>query len=589
MTSPENTASAPSAAAAERLDGKRWPIVLALIAAACFLLFLQTSAFEFVYDDRSGIVYNPSIQSWKEAPGYFLRSVWGHSEGTVANYYRPLHLLWMLANYSSFGLEPTGWHLTTVLLHLAVTILVALLALRLTGDSWTASAAALLFGVHPAHVEAVAWVSGATEPLLALFLLPAFLAYLRARREGGRIWTEAALIFFALALLCKETAIIFPVLVFAYEIFTPRETEAHRHGGLRPALRATAPYLAIIVVYALLRWKALGGFSHGATPDASADAFYSIPRLLGIYFARLFWPFHLAPFSDIRLTTQAEFVGFALPALALVVVAYILVLLRRRRPSLGLPMFLGIWMLVPLLPPMFNLALLPPDLVIQNRYLYLPSVAACLLIAMFIRHRLAHWPHLATGVVLIFAAALAGETWVSCQPWHDNFTLFRFAVEKAPGNEFARVLLASQMMEEGDTANALVIAREAESLRPRDWFAVYTVAGAEFRLGQWGAAERDYLRAIQLSPSLPQARGDQFYQLGLVRMRMGRYREGADTIRQGLKLWPHARNFHYAIGMGLLQAGDLEGARAEFEAELRLDPQHGAARRELERLGEAKP
>src|SRR5438477_9595434 len=150
-----------------------------LILAVTFLVYTGTTRFGFVYDDQGQIVRNLFIQSWQYAPRYFTSHVWSYLfPGDVANYYRPLFLLWLRANDALFGLEPAGWHLTSVLAHLLVTLEVYWLGVRLVQDRAAAAVGAALFGLHPIHVEAVAWVSGVTDPLAALLMLASFISFL---------------------------------------------------------------------------------------------------------------------------------------------------------------------------------------------------------------------------------------------------------------------------------------------------------------------------------------------------------------------------------------------------------------------------
>ena len=148
---------------------------------------------------------------------YFTSHVWAELYPNVSgDYYRPLFLLWFRLNHAMFGVNPEGWHLTTILCHVAATYMVFVLVRRLAASPWIAFSAATLFALHPVHIESVAWVSGVTDPLMAIFLIGSFLAYLRFR-EGNRWgWMGLALSLFALGLLEKETAVVLGPLVFLY-------------------------------------------------------------------------------------------------------------------------------------------------------------------------------------------------------------------------------------------------------------------------------------------------------------------------------------------------------------------------------------
>ncbi len=212
--------------------------VLALTA----LVYVATLRFDFVYDDQNQIVRNALVQSWQFVPGYFK----GHQWMTLfpnasANYYRPLNFLWFRLNDAIFGLAPAGWHAMAILLHLAVTYLAYQVARRVTGRPLVAALTALLFGIHPTRHEVVAWVSGTTESLWALFFFAAFLAYLISRVSDRLRWMAVSCGCYAAGLLAKETAIVLPIVDFC-----------SRHGFLRNRVATEA-------IRRVARWQLRAG------------------------------------------------------------------------------------------------------------------------------------------------------------------------------------------------------------------------------------------------------------------------------------------------------------------------------------------
>src|ERR1035438_4257985 len=188
-----------------------------LACALAFLVFVPTLGFQFVYDDKPQIIQNPGIHAWRYLPHYFTSHAWAELYPHVSgNYYRPLFLLWFRLNHAMFGLAPKGWHLTTILCHVAATYMVFVLLRRLADSRWIAFCAATLFALHPVHMESVAWVSGVTDPLMAIFLIGSFLSYLSFREEKRGGWMALALVLFALGLLEKETIVVLGPLVFVY-------------------------------------------------------------------------------------------------------------------------------------------------------------------------------------------------------------------------------------------------------------------------------------------------------------------------------------------------------------------------------------
>lgn len=187
-------------------------ISVCVIAA---LAYVSTLSYGFVYDDALLILKNPALRDWHYLPKYFnshlLGAVYPSAGG---NYYRPFVLLWLRLNYITFGVNPIGWHATTVLCHVVATYLVFNLAKKITGQQKVSFIAALLFAVHPVHIESVAWISGVSDSLMSCFFLGSLLAFFKWRESRKNIFLSVSLVLCAGALLSKETAVVLPMVVF---------------------------------------------------------------------------------------------------------------------------------------------------------------------------------------------------------------------------------------------------------------------------------------------------------------------------------------------------------------------------------------
>ena len=128
-----------------------------LVLAITFVAYVGALGYAFVYDDIFALVQNPTVHNWHSVPRFFTEHLWGFKYA-VGSYYRPIFLVWLTFNHWLFGLNPVGYHLTTILLHVGVTLFVFLLVRKLTRDQATAAIASLVFGLHPVHIEAVAWI-----------------------------------------------------------------------------------------------------------------------------------------------------------------------------------------------------------------------------------------------------------------------------------------------------------------------------------------------------------------------------------------------------------------------------------------------
>ena len=158
---------------------------------------------------------SPIIRSWSNLPRAFGSDLWYHVARHQV-YYRPLFVAWSMLNYTLFGLHPWGWHLGAVLLHVGAVLSVFWLARRLGLEYWTAALAALIFALHPVHIEPAAWVSAASDTMVTMFAALAFAAFLNGRDPAHipefkkrMTWWIASLALLACALLTKEMAVVF--------------------------------------------------------------------------------------------------------------------------------------------------------------------------------------------------------------------------------------------------------------------------------------------------------------------------------------------------------------------------------------------
>jgi protein O-mannosyl-transferase len=517
-------------------------LLLGLVLGSTLLVYLGTLQFEFVYDDLGQIVANPAVQTWKYLPLYFHANVW-MQQFAVGNYYRPIFLLWLLLNHSLFGLHSSLWHLTTVLAHVSVTALVFVLAMRLTSRRRIAVLAALLFGLHPVHLEAVAWISGVTEPLLALLLIPSFLAYLNYRDRGRRHqWLSASLALYGLALLSKETAVVMPALVFTYDwLFAP--SERRWMARLRAAVVSALPFVLVTGVYALARANALHGIAHKTVDLPARIAVLTIPSALWFYIRLMLAPFGLSVFYDTPYITHVSFARVVMPLCGIALAAGVLVWWWRRSRS-PVVAFASLWILLPILP-LLNLALLPMGDFIHDRYLYLPSVGLALLAAMALakldaRQLLGRPAGQVAGLALAFAMAFG--TVVQSVPWANDLLLYYHGMAVAPNNDLPRNKLAAALVQRGMYKEGIKLYEVVLATDPDYWYANYRMGFAQYMTGRYADAERYLARATALQPS-----PDGFYYLGLAQMKLGRTDAAGKSLQEAVRMQPDGAGYKEAL------------------------------------------
>jgi hypothetical protein len=467
------------------------------------------------------------------------------------------------------------------------------------GDPIMAAMASMIFGVHPFHVEAVDWVAGVTDPLLALLFISAFLCYLKVWEHGRRSegWRVASLVLYLGAVFSRETALLFPVFVFAYEVLLrqsedsglPRAGLARR---IRNAILSSTPYLAITPVYLLSRVLALNGFSHTLTPLPLSTVIYTSPSLLWFYFKRLVWPVNMSVHYNMPYVSNPALRNFAAPLAGIVLTGLILWFWATRPESRKADgrygsrsrviAFASAWVLVPLLP-VLDVRLLPTLAHVHDHYLYLPSVGFAMMVAVFLRSlkvgqvRLSGQPAIQIALLAVIACLSTRTTIVEGAVWSDDLSLYDRASRVWPESGSLKEQLAGALQERGHYEEAIAIYRQLFSRRPDLWEANYNLGFAYYSAGKFGEAEAYLRRAVAINPR----RAAAHLRLGLTLLKRNRVQEAAEVLEQAVKVEPRAYGVHFARGMVMKLQGNWTGALVEFKDELAIAPEEQAAREQI--------
>jgi tetratricopeptide (TPR) repeat protein len=567
--------------------------ILACVVTA--LVYLGTLAFGFVYDDVLQIFQSPALHGWRYLPQYFTSDVLAALHpGAGGNYYRPLLLLWLRLNYVLFGPEPAGWHAATVLCHLLATFLVFQVVERVTSDRMVAFTAALLFGVHPAHIESVAWISGVSDPLMSCFLLGSLLAFFAWRRSAKVATAVYSLVLFGLALLSKETAAVLPLLIFVAVL-----VESQPAGVLQPAMRRfglaireSAPYVLVVLFYLLVRSRALHGFSHPAISLSWARMFLTWPAVLWFYARHLLLPTGLSEFYSLNYRDHATGSGFWLPLALLAILLLagwfsIRALFQGGAAQRSAAWFAVALIVLPLLP-VLDLPSLTVGDIVHDRYLYLPSVGYVLLIALSLREIERHLPSFHTISFSLAGASLVALGFavlaVTQQPqWANDIQLYTRGLESAPDNLTVRDNLANALLAANQPQRAIPMYLEVLQRSPGFWRSNYNLGLAYYKTGNSAGAE-DYLeKAIKID----RGDSDEFIYLAVVELQLKKFPEAAENARQAIARNPQARGYHFILGLIGEAQGDRNAAIAAFMTEANEHPENTAAITELQKIEEA--
>ncbi len=545
-----------------------------LLVAVTLVVFSGTLANDFVYDDNPQIIQNPFIVNphlWKKI---FFGSVWSFN-GAATNFYRPLQFVCYWILYRLVGPNPVPFHLLNLLIYAATVVLIYRLALRLQLNATVAWAGALVWALHPIHVETVAWISCLPDLGCGLFCVISFLLFLRAERERSHdvrltLWSALALL---IALLFKEMALTYPLLLLAWWFCLGR-----KDSWLRRGLRWMA-YVAAVALYMGARRLALGYFSmshHFWHPDRVV--LEAALGLLGDNARLLVWPNHLTVYRMFNL--KASLVS-PWPCATLAVILSAL-WIRRWEPRLS---FLMLWWPICILPVLDIRQLSFPQL--ADRFNYLPSIGPCLAVAWIALEWLpAHTRRLefqTVGVAALAVAAVAFtvETMGYIPQWDSNDKLIDYSLRQAPKSPLLYMALGLDFeYREGNLQAALQEYKTAWRLNQESTWPLglahdyYLALGRiALRMGHRQQAIRDFKKVIQVAPTSYQG----YDALGAVYFPDGNYAEASKYFAQAVKCNPQDLGGRFYYGTCLMKLGHYRQAAAQFHAARVVAPHYWQA------------
>ena len=544
-----------------------------LVAVLSVLPYFPTLNFGFVYDDDAQVLQNPLLSSWHSLATFFTHQSWSFLYPAArADYYRPVLLIWLALNRHLFGLHPAGWHFASLCLHGAIAGLLFLLLQRHGFPSWIAFVSALYFGLHSAHIESVAWISGSTDLLACFGMLASLLLWWRSIESRSLLLFSFSLLFYFLALLSKEVSIVFPGVVFTYAWLFPSAQSgklAAPRRSIAYALQKTIPFALTASLFLLLRGVALHASHTSHIPFSFRSFVASAPPVLFFYFRHLIWPAPLSLFYNLYPSYSFSWYSFWFP---LVIVASLLVLFIHLaygwHDRSALAAFA--WLLFPLAPVLF-VSLFPPDDIVHDRYLYIPSIGAALFLAIALRAIVSRARLTPRSLLLPISAALAlmaGSTVVQSRPWKDDFSLYQHACSLSPNHATACNNLAVALIGRGEYLRARAILLALLQHDPNVALANANMGTVSYHLGEFSAAEGYLRRAIALDPEPSQP----YVDLAMTCYHTNRIAEAASLLRQAIVRKPDGEGYHLALGSILMEQNDFRDACNEFRTELGLNP-----------------
>lgn len=547
------------------------PVVLAIVLAITFVAFLPCLNNGFVnWDDPEYVVYNPLIRSL--SPSNIVQMFTTHLTGK----YNPLVLLSFAFEFQAVKLHPFLYHFTNLILHLFNVALVFALVRRLWNNLSLALLTALLFGIHPMQVEAVAWITGRKDVLFAFFYLSALLAYLSYLKTDKKVHKPFYLtaVFFLLSLFSKLMAMTLPLILLLLD-------RQARGRISKDDLIEKIPFCFFAAAFMIPTWMA--AHSVNAFPGTELYGFFDRILLsvyaLWVYLVKLIVPFRLSAFHSHPSTYVELF-------FALTVMAAFGIGIYQLNKNDKFFTFCMLFFLLTIWPVLHLLEI--NDSIIYERFLYLPSVGIFLLLArIFVALTEDEVAITTTSQRLllffcgVYILTFAFITFNRCKVWNDSETLWTDVLKKYPETAVAHNNLGNFYVGDGEADKALMHFNLAIALAPRYTDAYYNKGNMMAKKDNFEEAIVMYSKTIELDPFYIGAYNNR----GNMYLLSGQYDKALKDYNTLVEMNPMAVSSYLNRGTCRAMIGNYRGALEDFEKVLQLNPSNELAlrrRRELE-------
>lgn len=518
--------------------------VVALACLACFLPVLEAEWTN--WDDPANFLQNPHFQGFTKQN---LAWMWGSFH---LGHYHPLTWMSAALDYSLWGLDPCGYHLTNLLLHAAGAVLLYFTILALlgsvlpagsTGLRTAALAGALFFAVHPLRVESVAWITERRDVLCGVFLLAAVLAWLRSRAAGipwhTRAWSYwGSMVLYGLSLLAKASGVVLPVVLLVLDAYPLRRLrDAKGKLQLLPLLLEKIPFFLLAVAGGTL--AVLAQAESGALRGWAAHGLAARLAVAGYGFVFYLWktalPFGLSPLYELETVVDPFQPVYLLAALGVLLAAMTLWIYRKPAPWLAA----AVVAYAVLLGPVSGISQAGPQRV-ADRYSYFACLPLAVLAAaaawrLAQKRRQGRFPLSAAAPVAVILCLLGALTFHQARLWRDPVTLWRHAVALDPGSAMANFNLGEALGTRLKFGEAIRYYRTSLRLKPGEGRPTVSLGLALVHQNQYPLAIEEWRKVPPRDrPWYPEAQ----YYIGKACLRLNRPEEAADAYSRALSANP---------------------------------------------------
>lgn len=552
-------------------------IAFVLLMALGFLVYANTLTNAFVWTDQFHILDKALIiQDKFDLIHSFTSFYYPERLGfQKSGYYRPLMKASLTLDYFFWKEKPFGYHFTNIILHALNTILVYLVILGMFKDYPASLFSAILFGLHPLHTSVVGVVSHRSDLLLGFFIFLAFWAHLRQKRL-------LSFVSFCFALLSKESAVIFPLLVALYDyLFTRRADPVE----FKKRIKYNLVFFLISGIYISYRFLFLGQLSAGQALfwGKPYRVILTMPVVFADYLRLLILPIRLT-LSDASILYRA----FCQPPVfgSVILFLFLIILVVKYRKIKELGFSLG-WFFITLLP---AANIIPAKHFRAERFLYLAVFSLCLAFALLFtkRGRKSKLVVISLVVIILTFGILTRER---NRDFRDDLVLFSKTLKASPYCFEAYAVLGNYYLERNDYRRAIMLYNQVFKIGPdyigfNNLFEVHNNLGVAYMFeGFLKESIREFLKAKEIEPQSSMV----YFNLGTVYHMNGQDEEAILFLKKALEFDPKYPLCHSYLGRLYAKKGLLEEAKKYWQEELEVNPGERYSLMSLEKLPKMNP
>lgn len=555
--------SAPSPQATGPSVNKKVIILsIALIIILGLAVYANSLGGKFLWDDSNLIVNNVYIGNWSNLPKFLVNTI-GYGAGVKSNSYRPFQMFTYFFDYSCWKLNPFGYHITNVILHILAALALYWLINTLFGNSALSLFTAALFAVHPVNTEAVSYISGRADPLAAVFILLSFVFYVKQYVRDDIKGCFLCVLSYLFALFSKENSLILPLLLLLY----------HSAFRVRPKIKALLPILIVTLGYIFLRATVLNfaefneGFQ-GALFERIPGFFAAITTYLRLLILpidlHMEYTYKLFSFTDPRVLFGA--------AASVVLVVYALMNKRKH----DLIFFSVFWFFITLLP---QSNLYPTNAYLAEHWLYLPSIGFFLILAKVIygsSERL-NIRYAGIAAMLVLISFYSYLTIRQNYYWKEPVAFYERTLRYAPDSKRLCNDLGTAYFFNGKYEKAAELFKRSIEIDPSGASSYNNLGGVYNKLGKNEEAVVLFKKATELSPDLT----DAYFNLANTYQSLKDHNEAIAFYKKTIGINPAYAKAYNNLGVSYMEIGDVQQAIEVYKKAIEISPDFGAVHNNL--------